>query len=255
MGLDIYAGTLTRYYCGNWKSVVQQFAEANGMTFSRITPDGEEVDDEKPNPEEVQADVEDWRDAVLDAVSPEGQRFPSWVENNEDEYFTDKPDWDAYGAMLLYAAAKTYEEPLPKTVNKDWDFSNHPLISRMLNDKNRKWSLFDGATMWIPIKDSFMFKASDPCGNDGIIGTIGGLNKELEKINKIGWQADEKTIISWSDTEGYPVDSELQKDGTVKNLGEHNEYDTESLAKFAYSIFYQALKFAEKNGVSVLLDS
>lgn len=56
--------------------------------------------------------------------------------------------------------------------------------------------------MWIPIKDSFMFKASDPCENDGIIGTIGGVNKELEKINKIGWQADEKTIISWSDTEG-----------------------------------------------------
>ena len=27
MGLDIYAGTLTRYYSHNWKTVVQQWAE------------------------------------------------------------------------------------------------------------------------------------------------------------------------------------------------------------------------------------
>ena len=30
MGLDIYAGTLTRYYAHNWKSAVQQWAEENG---------------------------------------------------------------------------------------------------------------------------------------------------------------------------------------------------------------------------------
>ena len=27
MGLDIYAGTLTRYYSHNWKTVVQQWAD------------------------------------------------------------------------------------------------------------------------------------------------------------------------------------------------------------------------------------
>ena len=41
MGLDIYAGPLTRYYSHNWKTVVQQWAEENGYTFNRITPDGE----------------------------------------------------------------------------------------------------------------------------------------------------------------------------------------------------------------------
>ncbi len=44
MGLDIYAGTLTRYYSHNWKTVVQQWAEENGYSFSRITPDGEPAD-------------------------------------------------------------------------------------------------------------------------------------------------------------------------------------------------------------------
>ena len=41
MGLDIYAGTLTRYYSHNWKTVVQQWAEENGYSFNCITPDGE----------------------------------------------------------------------------------------------------------------------------------------------------------------------------------------------------------------------
>ena len=46
MGLDIYAGTLTRYYSHNWKTVVQQWAEENGYSFNRITPDGEPADNE-----------------------------------------------------------------------------------------------------------------------------------------------------------------------------------------------------------------
>ena len=47
MGLDIYAGTLTRYYSHNWKTVVQQWAEENGYSFNRITPDGEPADNEE----------------------------------------------------------------------------------------------------------------------------------------------------------------------------------------------------------------
>lgn len=30
MGLDIYAGTLTRYYSHNWKTITQQLSEENG---------------------------------------------------------------------------------------------------------------------------------------------------------------------------------------------------------------------------------
>ena len=85
MGLDIYAGTLTRYYSHNWKTVVQQWAEENGYTFNRITPDGEPADDEEElSPAEVQAAVENWRDQILAAISQPGQ-FPCtpWPEDNE----------------------------------------------------------------------------------------------------------------------------------------------------------------------------
>ena len=43
MGLDIYAGTLTRYYTQNWKTAVQQFGEAHGIPVQiiRANPEAE----------------------------------------------------------------------------------------------------------------------------------------------------------------------------------------------------------------------
>lgn len=74
MGLDIYAGTLTRYYSHNWKTVVQQWAEENGYAFNRITPDGESADNEEElSPAEVQAAAENWRDQILSAISQPDQ--------------------------------------------------------------------------------------------------------------------------------------------------------------------------------------
>ena len=81
------------------------------------------------------------------------------------------------------------------------------------------------------------------------------MKMELDQINSIGWKADEETILSWTKTEGYPVDGEI-RDGklTAAGIGEHSVYDTESLAKFAFSIFWRAAKFSLENRVPILLD-
>ena len=199
MGLDIYAGTLTRYYSHNWKTAVQQWAEENGYTFNRITPDGETADDgEELSPAEVQAVVENWRDQILGAITQPGQEpYAPWPEDNEKPYYTDKPDWDA-----------------------------------------------------------FFFQAPLPTDDQAMIATLGGLRKELERLNQMAWQVDEDTILDWADTEGYPADGAIDSDGQYSkaDIPEHTEYDTQSLAKFAFSMFWQALRFAEKQQVPILLD-
>ena len=46
MGLDIYAGKLTRYYSRNWKTIVQQLAEENGQKcckFKKLSLSGQIV--------------------------------------------------------------------------------------------------------------------------------------------------------------------------------------------------------------------
>ena len=258
MGLDIYAGTLTRYYSHNWKTVVQQWAEENGYSFNRITPDGEPADNEEEmSPAEVQAAVENWRDQILSAISQPGRPpYAPWPEDNEKPYYTDKPDWDAFGAMLLVAACRTYEEPVPSTVEKDWIFGEHPLVARLASDEERVWSLFRGATWWLPLSDSFLFQGSLPTDDTAAIATLGGLRKELEKLNQLAWQADEDTILGWADTEGYPVDGTVDSDGQYSkaDIQEHTQYDTQSLAKFAFSMFWRAMRFAEEQQVPILLD-
>lgn len=258
MGLDIYAGTLTRYYSHNWKNVVQQWAEENGFTFHKITPDGDPIaDEEELSPTEIQGIVENWREQILAAVSRPGQApYAPWPEDNEKPYYTDKPDWDAFGAMLLVAACHTYGEPVPPTVEKDWDFMEYPAIARLTADEERVWSLFRGATWWLPLEDAFLFHAPLPTDDAAAIGTVGGLRKELEKFNKMAWQADEDTILGWTETEGYPADGTVGSDGQYgkADIPEHTQYDTESLARFAFSMFWQAMRFAEEQQVPVLLD-
>lgn len=257
MGLDIYAGTLTRYYTQNWKTVTQQWAEENGIQFNRIVAGGEQEQEEKLSPEEMQAIVEDWRDRMLAAVTPEGKEpYAPWPENNEKDYYTDKPDWQAFEAMLLVAACKTYGEDVPQLVDKNGEIMDHPLIQRLMNDQERMWSLFKGAIWWLPIEDSFFFQGPLPNNNSAIIGTTGCLRSELEWLNKLAWQASEEAILSWTNTEGYPVDGEITADGKLSKEGikVHTQYDTQSLAKFAFSIFYRALKFAEENRVPILMD-
>lgn len=209
------------------------------------------------SPAEVQDIVENWRDHILTAIAAPGyEPYTPWPEDNEKPYYTDKPDWDAFGAMLLVAACRTYEEPVPNTVEKGWDFMENPVIARLSGDEERVWSLFRGATWWIPLSDSFLFQGPLPTNDTATIGTVGGLRKELEKLNQLAWQADEKTILSWAETEGYTVDGTVgpNRQYSKADIAEHTQYDTDSLAKYAFSMFWQAMRFAEEQQVPILLD-
>lgn len=236
VGLYIYAGTLTRYYAKNWKTVWCQ--------------------EEETAPEEIQEEVQRWRNNFLSALKKTNKKdYAPWHEDNEKSYFMDKPGWMALGAMLLVAACHLYGEPVPKTILDKWDFLAHPLIERLSQDKEQLWSLFRNVTWWVPLTDSFVVTV--PSGNDKrtMIGTIAGLRDELEQINDMAWQADEETIYRWSETEGYPVEGERNSDdfSNMSNVQKNTKYDTQSLAKFCYSIFCRALKFAEENQVPVVL--
>ena len=253
MGLDLYAGTLTRYYAHNWKTVTQQWAEANGYGFQRIAPN--EEGGEELSPLQIREGMESWRDQVLSALTQPGREpYRPWTEDNEKPYYTDKPDWDAFGALLLVAACHVYGEPIPSAVTKNWPFTEHPLIQRLAGDGEHVWSLFRGTDWWLPLPDGFLVQGALPTGNQAVVSTTAALRAELEGINNLAWQAEEAAILEWSRTEGYPTDGTYGPDGALTMGQEHLEYDTQSLAKFAFSMFWQAVRFAEENQVPVLLD-
>ncbi len=251
MGLDIYAGTFTRYYTRNWKTVNQQFCEANGFEYHQIR-----ANDTPPPPvEEVLEGVNNWENQLIGVLKNSGvPSAEAWEENNDKPYYTHKPDWDAFDALLLYAASRVLGKSIPKDFAKNMDISKHPLMKKI--DKCEKvngWSLFKGVCHWIPISDNIMFSFPLANGVNADIATTALLKYELLKINELGWNADRETILSWAETEGYPCDAEL-KDNKIEHLQTNETYDTESLAKFAFSILWEAVEFSEKERVSIILD-
>lgn len=254
MGLDIYAGTMTRYYARNWKTVTQQWAEENNMQFSRITPGQEVPEDEKLDIAVIQEHMVQWRDFILQAIYQEdAPDCEPWVENNAAPYYTDKPDWDAYGALLLYGACKKYRLDVPETVEKNWNFNQHEILQAAFVDENLSWTLYRGTAWWLPVDQMLSFQYKTPNNVDIAFGTTGALLEELRCINAMGWNANETEILSWQHNEGYPVETEIVN-GQHQKIATYNEYNTESLAKYAYSLLYQAAIYSRDNRVPIILD-
>lgn len=249
MGLDIYAGTLTRYYTHNWKTVTQVFAEANGMVFQTIRQQQEE----NISVEELKGIVTQWKDAIIKGLglSPE----PLWNEDYDiTPYYTDKPDWDALNALLLYIAAKYMGKEVPKTVEKNFDVYNHPIVKEFIESKNFMASLFDGNGWWLPIDQNIIFNYVLPNNQKSPLSTSSLLLEELKYYNSFGWNADRETILLWNSTEGYPTDATYSKETGLSEISTNEIYETESLAKFAFSILWQAAEFSIKHGVVIVFD-
>ena len=120
MGLDIYAGTLTRYYSNDWKTSIQRFAEDHGKEYSRVSPDGSEYDLGPKDPELYRDDVGEWMDYILESLERDGGgSHGRWNDDDGCPYYTGWPDWDGFGALLMVTACNIYDEPVPARVRKD----------------------------------------------------------------------------------------------------------------------------------------
>ena len=226
MGLDVYSGCLVRYYSRNWLTSVQQFGIANGINVNIVRAN----DGETAPVEDIITGVTQWRSAVIQGL--EGHIDPQqlWNEDNDvTPYYTAKPDWCAYEALQLFFAAKYLGERVPETIPKDFNIFDHPIYKRFMKTKQSRYSLFE-CEWWLPFSESLIFPARLPTG-----------------------KADKQTILSWEHDEGYPDDAYI-KDGKIEMVQRSDEYNTESLAKFAFSIFWQAVKHSRKHGTMIILD-
>lgn len=259
MGLDIYSGQLTRYYCSDWNNVVQQMSENNGYKCTILDRLGNKIKRIKSKKENarIRMVVTCWIDhiaASLDLKSP----TPLWDETSDCGYYTDKPDFEAYGALVMLQACLSLGRPLPEYVDSEENVFENPIVLEAMEKKIANSLLYDVA-LWLPIPDDVIFEASCPFGDKGAISTVSLLKKELEEINRKMWNADEATILSWRNDKYYePVKIEDPKllpeslrkiDSTSTDL-----YRTEELAQCAYSIMYQGVSFAEEHKVPILLD-
>ena len=214
MSLELFAGTLNRYYCD--VETAEEAARTNEIVCH-------------------------WRDTIVAAVKKAAPEAECWEENAEKEYLALQMNEMAFGALLTYAAANAYGHKCRETVYSGWNWAAEADVQRARADRNMVMSLLKGATWWLPVQTPIMLRGEVPTGDLAIIASAGALMIELLRINEQGWKADEEEVLGWYETEGR-MDPDAKR------------YITESLAKYAYSVFWQMAKFALQNNVPVIMD-
>ena len=259
MGLDIYTGTLTRYYCRDWKNITQQLSDECEQKCVMMDGYGNEIKpvDNKDEIAQIRDVICQWVDSV--AVCMDWcQDLPLWDEKRELDYYTDKPDWEAYGALIMLCACNFLDCPLPEYIEIGWNAFEEPVVEKAMSQEV-PCSLLSNVTMWLPIPKRVSFIATLPDGEEATFSTVETLKHELEELNQKLWKADEATILSWRNAKYYnPV---KQKDpgllfGFIRRVNKmpKEKYRTEELAQCAYSMLYQAVDFAHKHQVPIILD-
>jgi hypothetical protein len=240
MGLDIYAGPLSRYYSGAWRTAVQQWADSQGMRHVVIRPGQRGLRglwDRMLSTLRRKADpvalVSEWRDRLAADGRFAGAADWQWPEAVDLDYDTDKPDFDGYGAVQLWAA---YCER--RHVARPVEFSPGWAEDPVFTEVSRSPKDFDhilGPELWLPVVFDDAFEGPEPNGNLLRTGSVFRLLEQLRRLNRESWNASEDAIREWR-----------------KEAFDPEKLD--SIARWSFSIWYRLAEFAAEHRAPMRLD-
>ena len=235
MGLDVYVGSFTRYYAGDWETVVQKYGREQGIDVEVLR--AEAPTDAMTDQAEIRRTVLSWRDRLSQALGSNIDRPLDWNESDDAPYFTDKPAWDCYGALLLWASYAEHPElPCPHDYVEDWK-TDRAFQQSSDPEMNTSFSqLLRGVEVWLPHDFSFTFRAAEASGHEVTFGSSVRLCAQLQELNQKTWNATDATRLQW------------QRDGA-----EHKA-PLEVGARFAFSVLSELAQQAVSNRLIMKLD-
>jgi hypothetical protein len=195
LGLDIYVGSFTRYYAGDWELVAARVARELGATFEVVRQHN--PPDAIRDPEKIRSIVLEWRSGLAASLASHLPEPLDWDESPDAPYFTDKPCWDGYQGLLLWAAYHEHPQfKIPVNFPEDKDFARDPAIDRSMGaDSQTAYpSLFSNAQFWLPARFPFVFEAPDASGKKVRMASSVSLAQELSELNRKTWNMDESEL-------------------------------------------------------------
>jgi len=240
MGLDIYVGPLTRYYTGNWKTIVQQAGEANNIPVTVVRSNqpsqgwlGRILDRFRPRGHGAAAKaVIQWRDRLRREL---GIAALDWNEDPETDYVTDKPAWDCYGALVLWAAYDELPNAKRRQTAEGWNEDPAYSTSRM-NPRSRYRHLIADTEIWLPVEFGNPVQTAAITGDSIAVGSSIRLLDELRELNLRSWNVNDEQISQW------------------RFKGAEYGGPLEDSARFGFSIFYELAKHSVAASLPMKLD-
>lgn len=257
MGLDLYAGTLSRYYSRGWETIAQR--ELGAVL---IFPDGEPS---YPPFSEVHELVELWVSDLQAKIANSGGSLCNWDELENTPYYSDKPDFEGYWSLIIWAA---YLSKPTDTRPRSFCSMEELLANQVYQAaKAQPTSLVTilESELFVPDERAFVFQAQNLAGNEVYISTTAALRHALEKVNLGSWNGSTADLDSWRRS-GLPAISETQikeyrpfgflpkrKKFLTRQIPEAVD-KLQQAAQYAFSIYWTALEFAEMHRVPIVLD-
>ena len=198
MGLDIYVGPLTRYYLGDWETVVQRYGREHGIPTKVVRPEGQEEQTEpKLSASEVLEVVTQWRSGLNEALGSNLQEPLTWLESAVGEYFTDKPGWEGYANLALLAAHDEHRD-LPRPEIAATEFANDQAWQASTREGFRsKYVTILLPELWLPGAFTFTFQAPDVAGKEVWIGSTVTLLEQLRALNDSAVRGSREQLTEW----------------------------------------------------------
>jgi hypothetical protein len=224
MGLDVYVGPLTRYYSGNWQTIVQQMMSGSGVPVQVIRPNQGWFDRLRSRlgfrgPDAARA-VRRWRDRLRRELHIADL---DWNEDPEAEYATDKPAWDCYGALILWAVYEEIPNAARRETAEGWEKDTAYRTSRE-NPNSRYRHLLADTEIWLPVEFDAPTRTDAIVGDSIVVGSSPRLLAELRELNSRTWNADDRQISQW------------RRDGADYGA------PLEISARFGFCIFYELVR-------------
>ncbi|MCC7531047.1 MAG: hypothetical protein IT342_21185 [Candidatus Melainabacteria bacterium] len=194
MGLDLYVGSLTRYFCGDWETALQKTARKKGLHY--VNPEAREKEEELPAREEMHPLVLEWQQELNGKIKLTAPM--AWDETPQSPYFTDQLHFQGHSSLLLWAAYYERKDLVrPKECVDDFN-ENEAYLSCSADDSKTEFAhLLKNTVCWLPADFAEPFAAMDACGAELRYGSTQKLIEELIWLNNQTWKAERADIERW----------------------------------------------------------
>lgn len=195
MALDVYVGSLTRYYAGAWENPVERVpsersAPPPGRQAGPTAATGRQ--------DRVRPRVIAWRAALAKALGDRIAGQLEWDETEAAPWFAHRPGWDGFGSLVLFAAYA--EHPalrLPDTLPEEWDYDVALMRSTAEGFRSRYSHLVRNVEMWLPVVFEITFEGEDVEGRRVVMGSVTTLRRQLADLNAATWKASAADVAAW----------------------------------------------------------
>lgn len=239
MGLDIYVGSFTRYYAHQWETVIQKAGREQGIQV--VTVRQHESPDALKDPVAINSAVLQWRDLVAQSLRKAGANMTelSWDETLDAPYFTDKPGWDCFGALLILASHEQTVVPIfssryPKRLQDNWqkDFRLQGATAA-----GGRYSHLLGCEVWLPVDLPAPFDGPRPNAKPARFGSTLHLQEQLVELNQRTYGGSADDLAAWG-----------------RNMPAGEDRTFEPLAKTGLAITLTLVQQANEHRLPMVLD-